>query len=111
MDKLFAYSKVNFILKVYPKFEQETKHKIHSLFCLYKRLFDEIYIEESNKTTITFKNNTNKIKIDKTKMESVIKFLSNKLKRELALKIIIVKNIPIMSGLGGSATDLAAIIK
>jgi 4-diphosphocytidyl-2C-methyl-D-erythritol kinase len=44
-------------------------------------------------------------------MESVIKFLSNKLKRELAFKIIITKNIPIMSGLGGSATDLAAIIK
>jgi 4-diphosphocytidyl-2C-methyl-D-erythritol kinase len=110
MTKLKAYSKVNLILKVFPQQKHATKHKIHSLFCLNKSLYDDVYIEENNKTNITFKRNNKKIKISKCQIPIAIEYLTKLLKRKINLNIVIHKRIPIMSGLGGSATDVAAII-
>jgi 4-diphosphocytidyl-2-C-methyl-D-erythritol kinase len=111
MDKLKAYSKVNLILKVFPQEKHEIKHKIHSLFCLYKPLYDDVLIEEANKNLIVFKQEGKVLKIDKTKTILAIEYLSKLLKRSINLRIIINKRIPVMSGLGGSATDIAVIIK
>jgi 4-diphosphocytidyl-2C-methyl-D-erythritol kinase len=110
MTKLKAYAKVNLILKVFPKQKHESKHKIKSLFCLYKPLYDEISIEESTNTNIVYKQNNRSLNLDKTKMFLAIKYLSKLLKKEIHLNIKINKNIPLMSGLGGSATNVASIM-
>jgi 4-diphosphocytidyl-2-C-methyl-D-erythritol kinase len=110
MTKLKAYAKVNLILKVFPKQKYESKHKIISLFCLYKPLYDEICVEESKKTNIVYKQNNRSLNLDKTKMFFAVKYLSELLKKEIHLNIKIQKNIPLMSGLGGSATNVAAVM-
>jgi 4-diphosphocytidyl-2C-methyl-D-erythritol kinase len=106
-----AYSKVNLILIVYPKTQFNLKHKIHSLFCLYKPLYDEITIEVAQNTTITCEFNHHECAIDTTSTLQALKFLSNKIHKPIYLSIHIKKHIPIMSGLGGSSTDVAAIMK
>jgi 4-diphosphocytidyl-2C-methyl-D-erythritol kinase len=111
MERLKAYSKVNLILKVFPKLKNESKHRIHSLFCLYQSLYDDIQIEESTTTRIVFIRYNKKINIDSTKILLAIDYLSKLLKRTIFLNIIINKKIPVMAGLGGSATDVATIIK
>jgi 4-diphosphocytidyl-2C-methyl-D-erythritol kinase len=111
MNKLKAYSKVNLILKVFPKSKKESKHKIHSLFCLHRQLYDEIGIKEDKTNHIIFKKNNKVIDIDKTKILLAIDYLSKLLNRTIHLNIVIDKKIPVMAGLGGSATDVATIIK
>jgi 4-diphosphocytidyl-2-C-methyl-D-erythritol kinase len=105
-----AYSKVNLILKVWPKTKGDVKHRIHSVFCLYKHLYDEITIKIAPQTTVTCEFHQQECKIDKTTTLRAIKFLSNKVNEPIHLDIHIIKNIPIMSGLGGSSTDVAAIM-
>ncbi|MDR0674890.1 MAG: hypothetical protein LBF36_01320 [Mycoplasmataceae bacterium] len=106
-----AFAKVNLILKVLPKKKQEIKHRIKSLFCLYPKLYDEIYIKENNTTTISFKYQNKPIQIDKSKMLLAIQYCAKLLNRKLNLQIVVQKKIPIMSGLGGSATDIACVMK
>jgi 4-diphosphocytidyl-2C-methyl-D-erythritol kinase len=105
-----AYAKVNFILKVFPKTPQETKHKIKSWFCLYPKLYDQVLIRNASKTTIECKYDNQNISINQKPILLVIEYLAKLAKCKINLHIIIHKNIPPMSGLGGSATDIACII-
>jgi 4-diphosphocytidyl-2C-methyl-D-erythritol kinase len=61
--RLKAYAKINLILKVFPKEEGDTKHKVNSLIAIYKHIYDEIFIEHSNKLEVRYFVNNTQIKI------------------------------------------------
>jgi 4-diphosphocytidyl-2C-methyl-D-erythritol kinase len=61
--KIKAYAKVNLNLKVFLKTNKDTKHKIKSLITIYKHIYDEIFIQPSNKTSVTYLVNNKKITI------------------------------------------------
>jgi 4-diphosphocytidyl-2C-methyl-D-erythritol kinase len=74
-------------------------------------LYDEVTITPAAQTIITCEFNNKECEIDKTTTTKAIKFLSNKIKKTIHLAIHIKKHIPLMSGLGGSSTDVATIMK
>jgi 4-diphosphocytidyl-2C-methyl-D-erythritol kinase len=61
--KLKAYAKINLTLKVFPKKEDDTKHKVKSLIAIYKHIYDEIFIEPSNRLEVRYFVNNTQIKI------------------------------------------------
>ncbi|MDR0985916.1 MAG: hypothetical protein LBL60_03120 [Mycoplasmataceae bacterium] len=104
---LKAYSKINFILKVYPKTNNNKLHKIQSLMVLNKKFYDEININKSNIDSIVY----NKVKISNCVVKRMLIWFRNRFNINDNYKIKIKKNIPLMSGVGGSATDAAHILK
>jgi 4-diphosphocytidyl-2-C-methyl-D-erythritol kinase len=110
MATLKAYSKVNLILKVFPKQGSLPKHKIQSLMVLDKTIYDQITIIPSDRTTITYYLNNSIIKMRDCTVAKTISYLQKIYKTKLNYQISIYKKIPLMSGLGGSATDAASII-
>ena len=108
-------SKVNLFLKVGKKIKNRKFHQIQSLIFL-TNLSDEIKIDKINKSKDKvkfigkFKNSV------KNKNNSVTKSLSLLRKKKLIspkirYEIIVKKNIPAFSGLGGGSGNAATIIK
>ncbi|GHU27033.1 hypothetical protein FACS1894152_2950 [Bacilli bacterium] len=110
MATLKAYGKINLVLKVFPRRQKDAKHKIHSLMILDKTLYDQISITPSETFSITYYNNNKTISINNCVITKSIAYLQNILKTKLCYQIVVYKQIPFMSGLGGSATDAASII-
>jgi 4-diphosphocytidyl-2-C-methyl-D-erythritol kinase len=106
-----AYSKINLILKVYRSLRQETKHRILGLFCLHKEIYDEIDIKPSKKLLIKYFVNNKNVIIDNCSIKNSITYMKNKHGIDTNLNIRVQKNIPLMSGIGGSASDAAYVIK
>ena len=109
---LKSYSKINLFLNVNNKIKNGL-HEIQSYFCLIN-LSDKIKINliKKKKDKIIFKGQFNK-NIKKTN-NSVINIL--KLLRKLKLissyySIVITKNIPVFSGLGGGTSNATSILK
>ncbi len=107
-----SYSKVNLTLKVNSK-SRNGLHEIQSLYC-WVNLFDLIKIvkTKNNKDKITFKGPFSKLI---NKKDNTVYNLLKKL-RELNLifnyySIVITKNIPVFSGLGGGTSNAAFILK
>lgn len=107
-----SYSKVNLTLKVNSK-SRNGLHKIQSLYC-WLNLFDIIKIVKikNNKDMITFKGPFSKLI---NRRDNTVYNLLKKL-RELNLifnyySIVITKNIPVFSGLGGGTSNAAFILK
>ena len=107
-----SYSKINLTLKTNFK-TRNGIHEIQSFYC-WINLFDKINIKKNNsyKDKIIF--NGPYAKLIKKNNNSVLKTL-NKL-RELKLisnyySVIVTKNIPVFSGLGGGTSNAAFILK
>ncbi len=107
-----SYSKINLTLKVNSK-SRNGLHEIQTLYC-WINLIDKINIIETkkNKDRIIFKGPF--AKLVKNRNNTVYKLL--KKLRELKLissyySIVITKNIPVFSGLGGGSGNAAFILK
>ena len=107
-----SYSKVNLTLKINSK-NRNGLHQIQSFYCLIN-LFDQIKISKikNEKDQIRFKGPF--AKFVKSKDNSVSKLLKKLRKFKLIFgyyAIIIKKNIPVFSGLGGGTSNAAFIAK
>ncbi len=109
---LKSYSKINLTLNVNKKLKSGL-HEIQSYFCLIN-LFDQIKINKikSHKDKVKFKgkfaNNINKSK------NSVLKTLSLLRKKKIITthySVLINKNIPVFSGLGGGTSNAFTLAK
>ena len=106
--KLYAYAKVNLCLSVLPKTNSKSKHYIDSIFCLYKKQKDIIYIKKAKKLNIKYLNcsiNNNDCIILKS-----LKYLQQKFGWDINYYIKIWKNIFPGTGLGGASSDAAIVI-
>ncbi len=106
-----SYSKINLILKVYPRTNSETKHRIKSLFVLNKNLYDEITIVPSKSNKITYYSDNKKILINNCLIKKAINYLKNNFSISKNYSINVKKNINLMSGLGGGSSNAAEVIK
>lgn len=107
--KLKAYAKVNLCLKVY-KGVVEAKHRIDSIMCLYKRLYDTIYIKKSSELFVLYKENGRDICLSDCIVAKSLKYLHTHFNIDINYKIKIIKRIPFGGGLGGGSSDAAAVI-
>lgn len=108
-----AFCKINIGLNIDDKeYKYTSKHKIKSIFLLYKDLYDEIEIFENNfKDEINYFKNKTKILYENCLVQKTLNYLRNKNLINKYYKVNIIKNIPIKSGLGGGSSDAATIIK
>ncbi len=105
---IYAYAKVNFILKVTGK----TKNNYHNLQMVNAKidLYDEITIEKKDTDELVFLNSS----LNGAKDDLVLKCLKEiKAYYHIndSFKITIKKNIPQGSGLGGASADVGAVVK
>ena len=108
-------AKINLFLKVGKRIKGKRHHNVQSLIFL-TNLNDEIHIKRIKKSkdiikfTGRFKNNVQKA--NSTVSKSMY-FLRKKkfVNKKINYKIIIKKNIPVFSGLGGGSSNAATIIK
>lgn len=110
---LKAYSKVNLGLDIdNKKYSFTHKHKLNSLFVLYPKLFDEIEIKQTNeKRDIVVYLNCEEINPQSCLIRKTLNFLRTRNLISNYYEIIVKKNIPIQSGLGGGSSDAAIVIK
>ena len=107
-------AKINLFLKVGQKIKSNKYHNIQSLF-FNINLYDKILISEinKNKDEIKFIGKFKKyIKKDNSVKKSIsslrkLRLIDNRIK----YKIIVEKNIPVFSGLGGGSSNAATLIK
>ncbi len=107
--RLFAYAKINLFLDVGPKENSANLHKIRSLFQTVS-LRDTIYLSEAKEDTIEsagFDVPEGKENI----VYKAIKLFKSYTKEKRAVKVRILKRIPIGAGLGGGSSDAAAVLK
>lgn len=104
MMKVKSFAKVNLMLKVIKKREDG----YHELQMLNKRipLFDEIVITKSENDEIVFIHE----EVDPTYLYNVLKQIKNIYNIEKNYQIVITKNIPLGSGLGGASMNATTII-
>ena len=112
---LKSYSKINLFLKVSKKLKNQNLHNIQSLVFL-TNLSDDIFIKKSEKKKdiITFKGRfCNYVNKDINSVNKSIYLLKKKglIKKNNFYKIVIKKNIPVFSGMGGGSSNAATIIK
>jgi len=105
-----SYAKINLCLKVFKDKRNEKKHQIDSIFYLYKNLFDEIYISPSNSQSIKYIIDGKEQTIPDCLISKTLKYLKEKFDWNTNYTILIGKQIPIGSGLGGASSNAAAII-
>lgn len=106
-----AYAKYNLGLNIYALQPNETKHKLKSLFIRINSLYDLIFIEKSETLKVEYFAHNKKIEIKNDIVIMVINFIKSKFHINPCFHIVIHKYIPVGSGLGGSSTDGAAILK
>lgn len=103
--KVRAYAKINLMLKVIRKLENNY-HELQMVNARIKR-HDVIKIKEAKKNEIIFKKNRN---ISPDFILKVLNKFNGVYNIEKKYKIKIIKRIPVGSGLGGGSADAAAII-
>lgn len=111
---LKSYAKINLGLNIdLETFDFTEKHKLRSLFYLYKEIYDEIYVEIHKKQfdEIEYFKNNRSFKYKDCLIQKTLNYLRNKKLINSFYKIKIIKNIPIKSGLGGASSNAATILK
>ena len=112
---LNSYAKVNLFLKVGKKFKKSKLHNIQSLVFLIS-LNDKIVIQkifgarDIIKFEGKFKKNINK-KNNSIKKALMLLRKKNYIDKKIKFKIVVKKNIPVFSGLGGGSSNAATLIK
>ncbi len=109
--KIKAYAKINIGLNVFNKEPKESKHKIQSLFCIIDYLYDEIVLKESEINWVEYYSDGRQINISNDIVTKCIRYLRQHFNIKQGYEVEIYKSIPISSGLGGSSTDGAAVMK
>lgn len=108
--KIKAYAKVNLGLKVY-KGTTQSKHKIDSVFYLYKKLYNVVKIKKSKDLKIHYIYKTkNKPKREEKLIFNACDYLKKKYGWDVGYEITVIKHIPLGSGLGGSSSEAAAVM-
>lgn len=114
MNKIKSFCKFNLFLNIKNYSIKYKKYQIYSLYILSKQYFDVIKILKLNKQILDivyFDKNNNLIKLENCLIKKTILFLENYYKLKiLNWKIIVNKNIPLGSGLGGGSSNAASII-
>lgn len=111
--KEVSYAKLNLNFKILKKLSNNF-HEIDSLVTFLPELFDTLHIKKSNKNKIFIKGNQSKKLIQlggDTLITKSINVISSYYKIKINLEIILNKNIPLGSGLGGGSSNAAAIIR
>ncbi|MBQ6970358.1 hypothetical protein IJQ19_02000 [bacterium] len=54
--KLCTYGKLNLCLQIYPATSYVSKHQLDSIFCLYRKVKDIIYIKKAKSLNIKYLN-------------------------------------------------------
>ena len=111
---LKSYAKINLGLDIdLETFPYTEKHKLKSLFVLYKKLYDQIDIKVNDKTCdeITYLQNNKFIKYEDCLVQKTLNYLRQKKLINNFYTIQIIKNIPARSGLGGASSDASTILK
>ena len=113
--ELKSYAKINLFLKVGKKLKKEKLHNVQSLIFLIN-LIDKIFIKKifNSKDIIKFTGKFKKnVKISDNSIKKSLFLLRRKkfIEKKTSYKIIVKKNIPVFSGLGGGSSNAASIIK
>ncbi|WPL39592.1 GHMP family kinase ATP-binding protein [Malacoplasma iowae] len=113
MMNIRSYAKVNLFLLVKPLNKKNKLHDIKSCFALHKDLFDEIIIEHTNKNIdeVIYYWEKKQITIKDCLITKTLKILRENNYIKDRYKIIVNKNIPVSSGLGGGSSNAASIVK
>jgi 4-diphosphocytidyl-2-C-methyl-D-erythritol kinase len=109
---LRAPAKVNVNLRV-GKLTKNGKHKIKTIMILYPSLYDEIQIRPNAGPEIVYEGEGTEIEalnVD-SNVHALMAALEKRENVKIKVSIRIIKNIPIGSGLGGSASDAGVILK
>ena len=112
-SKEIAYAKLNLNFKILRK-KKNNFHEIDSFITFLPELFDTLLIKKSNKNKILIKGNQSEKLLNlggDTLITKSINKLSDYYKIKINLEILLDKNIPLGSGLGGGSADAAAIIR
>lgn len=113
MVKINSYAKVNLFLLVKKKNKKTGLHKIDSVVKLVRDLYDEIEINKSKTVgdKIRYFNSYGQImKINDCIIERTLNILRHMGIIDEYFDIVVYKNIPLMSGLGGGSSNAAAIM-
>lgn len=105
MTILKAPAKINLFLKIKGK-DSSGYHKIETVFLRTDKIYDLIKIEKAEKFSLICPS----ISERENTVYKAIKLLEKESGKKLNYKIEIKKNIPIKSGLGGGASDAAAVL-
>lgn len=108
-----CFCKVNLSLKVIKYSHEYQKHFLSSVFLRSNQFFDLLKItKKSSRPGVFMKYQGKWIAIDNQILEKVILYLTNYYQLDLSkIRVEIIKNIPIGSGLGGGSSDAAGFIK
>ena len=106
--KLYAYGKINLGLSVFAKSNNEKKHCLDSIFYLYPKQKDVIYIKKAKSLSIKYLKCS--IPQSKCLILKTLKYLHTKFNWDINYKIKVKKNILPGTGFGGGSSDAAAII-
>ena len=107
--RIKAYPKINLCLKVFKETDCG-KHKIDSIFYLYKQICDKIKITKNSNLSISYKLENEVLNFDDCLVTKSMIYMHNKYGIDVNYKIVIKKNIPLGCGFGGGSSDAAAII-
>jgi 4-diphosphocytidyl-2-C-methyl-D-erythritol kinase len=106
--KIFAPAKINLCLDILKKTESGF-HEIQTVFQEIPDLTDEIEIEETEKKDEIIINAP--VKTEENLAYKALQLIKKTFKIKKFARIVIKKNIPLSSGLGGASSDAAAVLK
>ncbi|MGL5630281.1 MAG: hypothetical protein ACRDCG_00730 [Mycoplasmoidaceae bacterium] len=109
--KFRSYGKINLFLKIMPKEDKKNLHDIYSFFHLYKKIYDYVFIKKSKKDSITYFRDNEMVDIKNCIINKTLKFLRENYNIRNNYSIIIIKKIPLGSGLGGGSSNASILIK
>ena len=107
-----AYGKINIILKVSKKQENETKHKIDTAIQICKKFYDKIQIKQSDKFEVIYTNKyKQKLSFADCSITRIVNWFKNNFPNsDTNFKIKVIKGIPTNSGFGGESSDAAFVL-
>lgn len=113
MKKIKSYLKVNLSIKILEFNPIIQKHKLESVFFLYKKKFEKIKIVKSNQLEVFYldKKDNKILKIENDLVSKICEYFQQKFKRKINYKIYIYKKIPLGSGLGAGSSNAACVLK
>lgn len=107
--QVLAPAKINLFLKILSR-RKDGYHNILSVLQTVS-LYDKIKLTKLNQDKIIIDSNLKSISGEKNLCYKVAELIKKKYKIKQGIKIVITKNIPLGSGLGGASSDAAAVVE